>query len=470
MLSPADATFRAVLARELPEGRIRDRRDGELLDPRGRRTGQAGFIVTPHTVQEVSTVISHCNQAKIGVVPLGGGTGLVLGQIAHEGPEPVVLSLEKMTAVREVFPLENTIVVEAGAILADVQQAAQEVDRLFPLSLAAEGSCRIGGNLATNAGGLNVLRYGNTRELCLGIEAVLPDGSIYHGLKRLRKDNTGFDIKNLLIGSEGALGVITAASLRLFPRPDADATAIMVVRDPHAALDLLALARQQIGDAVSAFELMSGQGLEFLAETQPEVAQPFDEIPDWSVLIDIGVSGESDAQEKMVQLFAQASAQGIVSNGILSTSQAQRNALWSVRERIPEANKRIGSIASHDISIPLSRIPDFIPEGIARLKAIAPDIRVNCFGHLGDGNLHYNAFPAQGENREKYNDIKGKVTRAVHDLVAEYDGSFSAEHGVGRLKADDLARYADPAKLAAMRAIKAALDPNGIMNPGAVLR
>ncbi len=470
MLNPADADFLASLEAQLPAGTLRPRREGEFDDPRGRFEGRAGAVARPATVEEVATIVRACNAARVGVVPMGGGTGLVLGQVVTDGPAPLAISLERMTAIRATYAEENVIVAEAGAILADVQAAAEEASRLFPLSLAAEGSCRIGGNLATNAGGLNVLRYGNARDLCLGLEAVLPDGSIWHGLKRLRKDNTGYDLKNLMIGAEGTLGVITAAALRLFPRPVEQASAVMVVPDPQAALSLLSLARGRLGEEISAFELISGAGLDFLSQTHPDIRQPFDVAPNWCVLIDLGLTRAGDPQEALAALFEEAAEAGLVSDGVVSSSAAQREAFWTVRESIPAANKAVGAISSHDISVPLSRIPTFIPEGIARLRALAPDIRVNCFGHLGDGNLHYNAFPAQGRDRSEYDHLRADVKRVVHDLVQEFDGSVSAEHGIGRLKVEDLERYQDPAKLAAMRAIKEGLDPNGIMNPGAVLR
>ncbi|WP_434288590.1 FAD-binding oxidoreductase [Celeribacter sp. SCSIO 80788] len=469
MTQPATPEFLDRLDAALPPGTLRDRRPGELEDPRGRYHGQAAVIACPKMVEEVATVVRLCNEAGVGIVPLGGGTGLVLGQIAYEGPAPVILSLERMNKIRATYPEENMIVAEAGAILAEVQNEAEEAGRLFPLSLGAEGTCRIGGNLSTNAGGLNVLRYGNARELCLGIEAVLPDGQVFHGLKRLRKDNTGYDIRNLLIGAEGTLGVITAAALRLFPRPERTAAAILVVPSPAAALELLNMAQGIAGEGISAFELISGMGLEFLAETVPEIRQPFEARPEWCVFMDLGVSGASDPDEMLATLFERAFEAGLVSDGVIAQSEAQRQAFWTLRETIPEGNKRIGSISSHDISIPLSRIAAFIPEGIERLSTLG-DVRVNAFGHLGDGNLHYNVFPAKGRDRSEYENIRAEVKRVVHDLVAEYDGSFSAEHGVGRLKAEDLERYGDPAKLSAMRAIKAALDPKGIMNPGAVLR
>ncbi|MFN3209435.1 MAG: FAD-binding oxidoreductase [Roseovarius sp.] len=361
------------------------------------------------------------------------------------------------------------MVVEAGAILQDIHAEAEAVGRLFPLSLAAKGSARIGGNLATNAGGVNVLRYGNARDLCLGLEAVLPDGTIWHGLKRLRKDNTGYDLRNLLIGSEGTLGVITAAALKLFPKPAGEGTALMVVDGPEAALSLLSMARDHMGEGVSAFELMHRTGQDFLAETMPDLRLPFADPPEWFVLIDIGLARGLDPAEALETLFAEAAEAGLVSDGMIAQSGAQGQEFWDVRENIPEANRLIGAIISHDISLPLSAVASFIETGTSRLAELGP-FRVNCFGHLGDGNLHYNVFPPKGEKRDGYLRNHDAIKRLVHDLVDEMGGSVSAEHGIGRLKVDDLERYGDPARLAAMRAIKSALDPHGIMNPGAVLR
>ncbi|SLN32064.1 putative FAD-linked oxidoreductase [Aquimixticola soesokkakensis] len=468
MLNPVTPDFEAQLRAVLPAAAFRPAEPKYFEDPRGRVKGVEGLVVAPASVEEVAVLVKACNAARIGIVPYSGGTGLVLGQIQTEGPAPVTLSLERMNAIRAVYPVENMMVAEAGAILADVHAAAHAVDRLFPLSLASEGSCRIGGNLSTNAGGVNVLRYGNARELCLGLEAVLPDGTIWHGLKRLRKDNTGYDLRNLLIGAEGSLGIITAAALRLFARPERTGTALMVVPDPQAALDLLALAGKLIGDGISAFEMMSGMGQSFLAETVPELRLPFDPIPDWMVLIDLGLARAQDPQAALEDLFVQASEAGLVRDGMIAQSEAQRQDFWAVRETIPTGNKRVGSISSHDISIPRSDIPAFIPEGIEKLKELG-DFRVNCFGHLGDGNLHYNVFPAKGKTRADYPDMPKRVAACVHDLVHRYNGSVSAEHGVGRLKVADLDHYQDPAKHAAMRTIKLALDPNGIMNPGAVV-
>jgi FAD/FMN-containing dehydrogenase len=384
-----------------------------------------------------------------------------------DGPLPLLMSLERMNRIRAIYPDENVVLAEAGVILADLHKAAEEVGRIFPLTLASQGSCRIGGNLSTNAGGVNVVRYGNARDLCLGLEAVLPDGQIWHGLKRLRKDNTGYDLRGLLIGAEGTLGVITAASLRLFPKPAAEGAALVVVPNPEAALHLLALAQSKSG-GVSAFELISGMGLRFLAETLPQIRQPFAEVPDWMVLIDIGLT-QGSPEDELTDLFEAGLAAGLVSDGLIAQSGAQRAAFWEMREMIPLANRAVGAVSSHDISLPLSEIPGFIVEAGQALAALGA-WRINCFGHLGDGNLHYNVFPPLGRKPDEFKALAGPVQDLVHGMVAARGGSISAEHGIGRLKVAELERYGDPAKLAAMRAIKAALDPNGIMNPGAVLR
>jgi FAD/FMN-containing dehydrogenase len=374
-----------------------------------------------------------------------------------------------MANIRAVYPLENALVCDAGCILADVQAAADEAGRLFPLSLASEGSARIGGLLATNAGGLNVLRYGNARAQVLGLEVVTADGEIWNGLTRLRKDNTGYDLRDLMIGSEGTLGIITAAALRLMPKPAHEGTAIFVVPSPKAALELLALAQSQIGEGISAFELIGRQGFDFLAEVGPETTQPFDTVPEWCVLIDLGLPKGLSPQDALEALFVSANEAGISSDGGIAQSEAQRAAFWAIRESIPEANRRIGSISSHDISVPLSAIPDFIDKAPGELAKLG-DFRINCFGHLGDGNLHYNVFPPKGQSRADFENVRQAVKTCVHDLAHAFDGSVSAEHGVGRLKVDDLEKYSDPQKLVMMRGIKQALDPKGIMNPGAVLR
>ncbi len=459
----------ADLSGLLTGGALRPPEEGDLTEPRGEWRGSAAAVVAPRDTEEVARVVRFASARGVPIVPRGGGTGLVGGQTMPEGSAgpPILLSLERMTRIRGLHPVENVIVAEAGAILADLQAAAAEADRVFPLSWAAEGSVRLGGALATNAGGLNVIRYGTTREVCLGIEAVLASGEILRGLKRLRKDNTGYDLRNLLIGSEGTLGIVTAASMRLFPKPRRQGTAMLVVRDPEAALHLLARA-QQIG-GVAGFELIGGQGMAFLRETGKPVRLPFAEIPAWVVLVELGLGDDADPAERLERLFVEGHELGLVSDGVIAQSEAQRRELWAIRETIPEANRAVGAIVSNDVSLPLSAIPDFLDACGRRLREAA-DIRINCFGHLGDGNLHYNLFPPEGGTRSGDPALAGRLRRIVDEEVMAREGSFSAEHGIGRLKVAELERYGDPAKLAAMRAIKAALDPKGILNPGAVLR
>lgn len=469
MLNPADENLAAALAARLPAGTIVPVEPRYLDDPRGRGTGVPGLLARPRTTDDVVTIVKAAAAARVGIVPYAGGTGLVLGQLETSGPAPLILSLERMDACRGLYPAENVMIAEAGMILAQAHAVAGTAGRIFPLTLASQGSARIGGLLSTNAGGVNVLRYGSARDLVLGIEAVLPDGTIFHGLKRLRKDNTGYDLRHLLIGAEGTLGVITAAALRLYPRPAAEGTAMLAVTDPAAALELLALAHARMGGCVSAFELISRQGLTFLEETVPDYRPPWPAMPEWSVLIEVGMPEGLDPADALQGLFEAAMAAGLSDDGIIAGSLAQREAMWEFRERIPEGNRKIGAVSSHDISLPLGEIPAFIARGPGVLRPIG-DFRVNVFGHLGDGNLHWNVFPPKGVPVGALRPLADRVKHAVHDLVHAMGGSFSAEHGVGRLKVSDLERYGDPGKLAAMRAIKGALDPLGIMNPGAVLR
>ncbi|NBE06158.1 FAD-binding oxidoreductase [Paragemmobacter ruber] len=469
MLNPADAAFVARLAVLLPEGAVREAEPRYVEEPRGRWAGQAGAVVYPRRTEEVQAVVRACADARVGILPWGGGTGLVGGQIMPEGPAPVILSLERMAALRGLWPEENVLIAEAGMTLAAAQEAATAAGRQFPLSLASEGTARVGGVLATNAGGIGVLRYGNARDLCLGVEAVLADGSILGGLKRLRKDNSGYDLRHLLIGAEGTLGIITAAALRLVPRPAAEVTALLVVPDPAAALRLLTLCQTRVPGMVSAFELIGRMGLDFLAEKMPEVTIPFASHPAWCVLLELGLPSVFEAEEVMATLYAEAEEAGLVQDGVIAVSEAQRTALWRIRESIPEANRRIGAVSSHDISVPLSAVPEFILRADAALARLG-EWRINCFGHMGDGNLHYNVFPVPGRSRKDHEHERDAIKTCVHDLVHEMGGSVSAEHGIGRLKVRDLEKYGDPGKLAAMRAVKTALDPMGILNPGAVLR
>ncbi len=467
-LCPADPEFVDQLRQVLPPNTLRDPGPSYLEEPRGQWQGQAGVVACPARVEEVQTIMQQAAKARVPIVPYGGGTGLVGGQLSPDGPLPVVLSLERMNSIRSIEPQENVVIAEAGVILSDLHEAAEQVSRLFALSIASKGSARVGGLLATNAGGVNVLRYGNARDLCLGLEAVMPDGQIWHGLKRLRKDNTGYDLRNLLIGSEGTLGVITAASLKLFPIPSGVGTAVMAVPTPEAALQLLSLARDHMGDGISAFELIHRMGLDFLTETMPDVRQPFDDVPEWFVLIDVGLPQGLDPETALETLFAAGFEAGLVSDGLIAQNERQRNEFWNVRETIPAANRLIGAINSHDVSLPLGAVPEFIRKGDAAIAKIG-DFRINCFGHLGDGNLHYNVFPPKGRRKGEFSNLREEIKTTVHDLVHALDGSFSAELGVGSMKTTDLERYGDPTKLSVMRAIKTTLDPHGIMNPGAVL-
>ncbi|MBM1221576.1 FAD-binding oxidoreductase [Ponticoccus sp. SC2-23] len=467
MLNPATEETLAALRATCPDLVIREESAAYLEEPRGRWAGK-GIVLAPGTTAEVAQIMTYAHANRIGVVPYGGGTGLVGGQIMTDGPAPLILSLERMNRVREVHADENVLVADGGTILADIQKAAEGAGRLFPLSLASEGSARIGGLLATNAGGVNVLRYGNARAQCLGLEVVTAEGEVWSGLSRLRKDNTGYDLRDLFIGSEGTLGIITAASLRMMPRPREMGAAVFAVASPEAAIRLLSLAQERLGETVSAFELMGRQGPDFLNEVGPETRMPLDPMPDWTVLIDVGLSGEGRAEEALAALFEAALEAGLVTNGVLASSEAQRAEFWALRENIPAANRRIGAVSSHDISVPVGAIPEFIAKGAPAIAAIG-QFRINCFGHVGDGNLHYNVFPVPGKTRADHEGDRDAIKRAVHDLTHSLGGSVSAEHGIGRLKTGDLRRYGDPVKLALMRRIKTALDPHGILNPGAVL-
>ncbi len=463
MLNDATPEFLSKLENRLGKAGLRAVEPRDLSEPRGVFKGKAAAVLRPANTAEVATILAACNAAKIGVVPMAGNTGLAGGQTLQDGAMPIILSTERMVEIGEISVVNNTMTVQSGVILADIQAAALKQNRLFPLSLASEGSCKIGGNLATNAGGVNVLRYGNARDLCLGLEAVLADGTLIGGLKPLRKDNTEYDLRHLMIGSEGTLGMITAAVLRLYPQPKQQIAAMLAVLSPQAALNLLTMMSDHLGDVISAFELISHTGLDFMTETGLDFKDPFATPYPWMVLLDCG--GGAGLQHAIEIALTKAMQAGLVVDAVLSQNISQRQAFWQLRETIPAGNKRIGSISSHDISVPVGRVPEFID---AARALVDPQFRINCFGHLGDGNLHYNIFPPKGESREKYVHLRPEISRAIYDLVAEFDGSFSAEHGVGRLKAADLARYGTRGQLLAMRRIKDALDPNGIMNPGAV--
>ena len=440
-------------------------------DWRGHYRGATPAVVRPASTAEVAAVLGICARTGTAVVPQGGNTGMCGASVPGSSGREIVLALSRMNRIRSVDVLNNTITVDAGCVLASIQQAAREADRLFPLSLGAEGSCQIGGNLSTNAGGVNVLRYGNTRDLVLGLEVALPDGRIWDGLRGLRKDNTGYDLKQVFIGAEGTLGVITAAVLKLFPLPRSVVTAWSAASSPRAALELLALMRERCGDRVTAFELVSRSCLELVLRHIPGTRDPLSARYDWYVLCD--VSDERDgalAREGLEQALADALERGLLDDAAVAESETQSRALWHLRETIPEAARGEQDVLyRHDIAVPVSRVPEFIAEAQSALESRFPGVSVICFGHLGDGNLHYNAFvPGRRRDDPAARDAHD-VTEAVYDIVARYHGSFSAEHGIGQSKLDEMGRYKSGLELDMMHMLKATFDPLGIMNPGTVL-
>jgi FAD/FMN-containing dehydrogenase len=425
-----------------------------FTDWRRQYTGSAECVVRPGSTAEVSRVVALCAHEGVAVVPQGGNTGLSGGSVPTGTRREVVLSLSRLNRVRALDPLNDTMTVEAGCVLAAVQKAAADADRLFALSLAAEGSCQIGGNLSTNAGGVNVLRYGNAREQVLGLEVVLPDGRIWHGLRGLRKDNTGYDLKQLFLGAEGTLGIITAAVLRLYPRPTASATAWVAVATPRDAVKLLAALRTHVGDRISAFELVSRECLEAVLSHVPGTRDPLGTKHPWYILAEFGDSGPAETLRTLVERALEND------EAVLAQSSEQARQLWRLRESIPEAQF---TNVKHDVSVPVSRTPELIERAGAALKAAFPDALPYVFGHVGDGNLHYNVGPAALLAR------RAEVNRIVYHAVAELGGSISAEHGLGQLKRDDIRHHKAPLEMELMRALKKALDPQGLMNPGKLL-
>jgi len=442
-------------------------------DWRRRVHGKALAVVRPASTQEVAAVVKACAAAGAPIVPQGGNTGLSVGSTPDTSGREVVLSLTRMNAVRALDPDNLTLTVEAGCILQNVQEAAEKAGLLFPLSLAAEGSCTIGGNLGTNAGGTQVVRYGNTRELCLGLEVVNAQGEVWSGLSGLRKDNTGYDLRNLFIGSEGTLGVITAATLKLYPRPAAQLTAWAAVPSMEQAVRLLALAHQHLGAGLTGFEVMGRFALQLVDKHMPQLRVPFIDQPDipWAVLLENSDSeSEQHARERFEALLETAFEQGCVQDAVVAESITQAQQLWHIRENIPLAQAEEGLNIKHDISVPISRIPAFVEHTDALLQREIPGVRLVNFGHLGDGNLHYNVqAPEGGDAKAFLRDQEDRVNHLVYEAVAQFGGSFSAEHGVGALKTDKLERYQSPVALSMMRAIKQALDPQNLMNPGRVL-
>jgi FAD/FMN-containing dehydrogenase len=441
-----------------------------LTDWRGRFTGQARAVLRPADTAQVAELVQACARWRVPLVPQGGNTGLVLGGVPDASGTAVVLSLARMNRVRALDTVNRTITVDAGCILRDIQQAAAEQGCLFPLSLAAEGSCTIGGNLATNAGGTAVLRYGNTRELCLGLEVVTAQGEVWSGLRGLRKDNTGYDLRDLFIGSEGTLGVITGAVLKLFPQPKASITALVAVASPRHALELLKLMQDHCGASLTGFELMSDCCLRLVADHFPHLPQPFVTRHPQYVLLELSSSESEQHAVGLLELaIGNAVALDLADDAVVATSVAQSRGLWHVREHIPLAQAAAGKNIKHDISLPISRIADFIETTDARLQQAFPGCQLVCFGHLGDGNLHYNVAPPAATGHDEFLANQDAVNRIVHDSVDAFAGSISAEHGIGALKRGELSRYKSALELNMMRAIKAALDPLGIMNPGKIL-
>jgi FAD/FMN-containing dehydrogenase len=441
-----------------------------LIDWRQRYRGRAQAVVRPGSTAEVAAVVGVCVAARAPMVPQGGNTGLVGGGTPDGSGDAVVVSLQRMNRVRSIDTANDTVTVEAGCVLQAVQQAALEHARLFPLSLAAEGSATIGGNLATNAGGTQVLRYGNARDLTLGLEVVLASGEVWNGLRGLRKDNTGYDLKHLFIGAEGTLGIVTAAVLKLHPRPRAVATALAAVPDPAASVALLGRLRAACGERVTGFELISRVCLDLVFSHLPATRDPFPQPHGWYVLVELSDSAPGPAVGGLLEeALAEAAEAGIVRDAVVAASEAQRAALWALRENISDAQKMEGVSVKHDVSVPVSRVPQLVDEADRALQAAFPGIRTVAFGHVGDGNLHYNAFPPPGETRG-LPDWSPAVNRVVYDAVRRLGGSISAEHGIGALKLDELPRYKDALELELMRAIKRTLDPRGVMNPGKVIR
>lgn len=441
-----------------------------LTENRGLYHGVSPLVLKPGSTQEVSEILALASKTGTSIVPVSGRTGLVGGQVPREDGHDVLLSLERMNKIREVDPVADVIVADGGAILAEVQKAAEAHGRLFPLSLGSEGSCRIGGNLATNAGGTAVLAYGNMRQLCLGLEVVLPTGEIWDGLRRLKKDNSGYDLRDLFIGAEGTLGVITGAVLKMVPRPRGRQVAYVGLASPDAALALFEKASQRCGAALTGFELMPRIGVEFTTKHIPGVRDPLASVHPWYALVDISTSDSAETAETMMhELLAEAHEAGLVSDAAIASSLAQQNAFWHLRESMSEAQRPEGGSIKHDVSVPVSRIPAFLAEADAAVHALMPDARICAFGHLGDGNIHYNISQPVGADKAAFIARWREVNAVVHAVVHRHSGSISAEHGVGQLKRDELAASRPAIETELMRRIKQAFDPAGIMNPGKVI-
>jgi len=441
-----------------------------LRDHRALYRGHALAVLAPPDTATVARVLAYCNEHRIGVVPQGGNTGYCGGATPDASSSQVLLSLARLNRVRAIDADNYAMVAEAGCILASLQKAAAEADRYLPLSLGSEGSCMLGGNLSTNAGGLNVIHYGMARELVLGLEVVLPDGRVMNTLTGLRKDNTGYDIKSLFLGAEGTLGIITAACIKLYPALRSRATAFIAVRDPAAAVSLLGALRQSSGDCVTSFELIPRIGIDLTTRHIPGVVDPLSAPSEWYVLAELSSSRVGEPLETILQAALESAlGNGWISDAAMAQSDRERELFWRLRESIPEAQRKDGASLKHDISVPVSQVPRFIEVAGGWVAQHIPQALLVCYGHLGDGNLHFNINQRAGTQVFQLQAVEQKLKRAIHDFVKEFDGSFSAEHGIGQLKVFELERYANPVELDLMRRVKNAFDPNGIMNPGKVL-
>jgi FAD/FMN-containing dehydrogenase len=442
-----------------------------LTDQRRLYHGRALAVAVPRSTAQVTELLAFCDRHRIGVVPQGGNTSYCGGATPGESGREIVVALSRLNRIRRLDPLDEAIVAEAGCVLADIQRAAEEALRFFPLSLGSEGSCQIGGNLSTNAGGVHVLRYGMMRDLVLGLEVALADGRLLSSLGTLRKDNTGYDLKSLFLGAEGTLGIITAASLKLFPKPRASATAFAAVPDARAATALLGRLRESGGEQVSSFELIPRIAVELTTRHIPGVRAPLEARHPWYALCELTSARAGDPLEELLEdCLAGALEEKLVLDAAVARNERDRAAFWKLRETIPEAQRLDGASLKHDISVPVGSIPAFLEQASRWVEANVPDGRLVAYGHAGDGNLHFNINQAPGTDRAAFLAREPAVKRSIHDLVRDFGGSFSAEHGIGRLKVGELERYASPVELDLMRAIKQALDPNGILNPGKVLR
>lgn len=442
-----------------------------LVENRGLYHGASPMLLKPGSVEEVSAILKLASETGTAIVPQTGNTGLVGGQTPREGGSDIILSLERMNRVRDIDPVGNTMVVDGGCILAEVHRAAAEHGRMFPLSLGSEGSCRIGGNLSTNAGGTAVLAYGNMRQLCLGLEVVLPTGEIWNGLRRLKKDNTGYDLRDLFIGAEGTLGIITGAVLKLFPQPLGHQVAFAGIQSVEDALTLFKNAAGLCGTALTGFELMPRIGVEFTVRNIPGVRDPLETVHPWYVLIDISTSDSAETAERMMTaLLEKGYEDGLIQDATIASSEAQQKAIWHMRESMSDAQKPEGGSIKHDVSVPVAQIPQFMAEAETAVLAALPGARICAFGHMGDGNIHYNISQPVGADKAEFIGRWHDMNKIVHGLVLKHGGSISAEHGIGQLKRDELASIRSDIEMDLMRRIKTAFDPAGVMNPGKVLR